>query len=75
MRHTCAIYLLRSGVDLVNISHWLGHADVNTTNRYAVADLEMKRKTIAQAGLPSDALVPSARWRRDASVIEWLASL
>jgi site-specific recombinase XerD len=24
MRHTCAIYLLRSGVDLVNISHWLG---------------------------------------------------
>jgi integrase/recombinase XerD len=75
MRHTCAIYLLRSGVDLVNISHWLGHADVNTTNRYAVADLEMKRKTIAQARLPSDALVPSARWRRDASVIEWLASL
>jgi integrase/recombinase XerD len=75
MRHTCAIYLLRSGVDLVNISHWLGHADVNTTNRYAVADLEMKRKTIAQAGLPGDAHVPSARWRRDASVIEWLASL
>jgi integrase/recombinase XerD len=75
MRHTCAIYLLRSGVDLVNISHWLGHADVNTTNRYAVADLEMKRKTIAQAGLPSDALVPPARWRRDTSVIEWLASL
>lgn len=75
MRHTCAIYLLRSGVDLVNISHWLGHADVNTTNRYAVADLEMKRKAIAQAGLPSDALVPPARWRRDTSVIEWLASL
>jgi hypothetical protein len=31
MRHTCAIYLLRSGVDLVNISHWLDHADANTT--------------------------------------------
>jgi integrase/recombinase XerD len=75
MRHTCAIYLLRSGVDLVNISHWLGHANVNTTNRYAIADLEMKRKTIAQAELPSDALVPPARWRQDASVIEWLASL
>jgi integrase/recombinase XerD len=75
MRHTCAIYLLRSGVDLVNISHWLGHADVNTTNRYAIADLDMKRKTIAQAGLPNEALVPPARWRQDASVIEWLASL
>jgi site-specific recombinase XerD len=26
--------LLKSGVDLVTISHWLGHASVNTTNRY-----------------------------------------
>jgi integrase/recombinase XerD len=59
----------------VNISHWLGHANVNTTNRYAIADLEMKRKAIAQAELPIDALVPPPRWRQDASVIEWLASL
>lgn len=75
MRHTCAIFLLRSGVDIVNISNWLGHADVNTTNRYATADLEMKRKTIAQAGLPRDALAPPVQWRQDSSVIEWLASL
>lgn len=75
MRHTCAIYLLRSGIDLVNISHWLGHADLNTTNRYVTADLEMKRKTIAQAGAPADTLGPPASWHQDASVIEWLASL
>jgi len=59
----------------VNISHWLGHADVNTTNRYAIADPEAKRRAIAHAGPPSDALVPPAQWSQDASVIEWLASL
>lgn len=75
MRHTCAIHLLKSGVDVVNIRHWLGHANINTTNRYASADLEMKRKTIAQAEPPKDSLSPPASWRQDASVIEWLASL
>ena len=50
MRHSCAIYLLKSGVDLPTISHWLGHASVNTTNRYATADLEMKRQALARAG-------------------------
>jgi integrase/recombinase XerD len=75
MRHTCAMHLLKSGVDLVDISHWLGHASMNTTNRYATADLEMKRKALAQAGPPENSLAPPAPWRHDASVIEWLASL
>ena len=35
MRHTTAVHLLQAGVDLVTISHWLGHASVETTNRYA----------------------------------------
>jgi integrase/recombinase XerD len=42
------MFLLNSGVDLPNIGHWLGHASTNTTNRYATADLEMKRRAIAQ---------------------------
>jgi hypothetical protein len=67
--------MLKSGVDLANISHWLGHANINTTNRYAIADIEMKRKTIAQAAAPEGSLAPPASWRRDASVIEWLSSL
>jgi integrase/recombinase XerD len=75
MRHSTAIYLLKSGVDLPSISHWLGHANINTTNRYAKADLEMKRKALAQATPPGDSLTLPTQWRRDASVIEWLESL
>jgi integrase/recombinase XerD len=33
MRHSTAVHLLKSGVDMVTISHWLGHASINTTNR------------------------------------------
>jgi integrase len=49
MRHSTAVHLLKAGVDLTTISHWLGHASVNTTNRYVTIDLEMKREAIAKA--------------------------
>ena len=75
MRHSCAIHMLKSGADLPTISQWLGHASVNTTNRYATADLEMKRQAIAQAGPPASLLSPPAAWRHDASLIDWLESL
>jgi len=74
-RHSTAMFLLKSGVDLVNISHWLGHASTKSTNRYATADLEMKRQAIAQAGTIGSSLTPTNSWRQDASVLEWLKSL
>jgi site-specific recombinase XerD len=73
MRHSCSMHLLKSGVDLASISHWLGHASINTTNRYAMADLEMKRQTIAQARDPEEP--PPSSWSRDASILEWLETL
>jgi site-specific recombinase XerD len=36
--------LLHLGVDLSTIAHWLGHASVNTTNKYLSVDLEAKRE-------------------------------
>jgi hypothetical protein len=69
------MFLLKSGVDLPNIGHWLGHASTNTTNRYATADLEMKRRAIAQSGTLGNSLSPSDAWHRDASIIDWLKSL
>jgi len=48
LRHTTAIHLLKAGVDVVTISHWLGHAHLNTTMRYARADIDLKRQALAQ---------------------------
>lgn len=48
VRHSTAIHLLKAGVDFATISHWLGHASLNTTMRYARADLDLKRQALAQ---------------------------
>ena len=56
LRHSTAIALLKSGVDFATISQWLGHAGLNTTMRYARADIDLKRQAIAQV-FP-DALAP-----------------
>lgn len=48
LRHTTAICLLKAGVDFATISQWLGHASLNTTMRYARADVDLKRQALAQ---------------------------
>lgn len=73
LRHSTAIHLLKAGVDLVTISHWLGHASPNTTHRYAAIDLETKRAALAKAR-PTEAS-EAAAWRSDATILEWLAAL
>ena len=75
MRHSTAIHLLKSGVDLVTISHWLGHANLNTTNRYASVDLEMKRDAISKIEPIDGGGTAAATWRGDSSILEWLESL
>jgi integrase/recombinase XerD len=75
-RHSAAVHLLRAGVDLVTISHWLGHASVETTNRYAAIDLETKREALQRAGPVISAIQPEiATWRTDGSVLAWLEAL
>ncbi len=48
LRHSTAVALLSAGVDFATISQWLGHAGLNTTMRYARADLNLKRQALAQ---------------------------
>jgi integrase/recombinase XerD len=75
LRHSTAVHLLQAGVDLVTISHWLGHASVETTTRYAVVDLETKRAAIAKAGPIGDVDLAVAAWRTDADILKWLEAL
>ena len=75
MRHSTAVHLLRAGVDLVTISHWLGHASVNTTNRYLSVDLETKRKAVAKAKPVPGHRRGTPAWRRNQAVLEWLEAL
>lgn len=75
LRHTTAVHLLQAGVDLVTISHWLGHASVETTNRYATVDLETKRAALAKARPVGEVAPAVAAWRTDATVLTWLESL
>ena len=76
MRHSTAVHLLRSGVDLVTISHWLGHVSANTTNRYTAIDLKAKREALAKVkpvtGMESFGTPP---WKANPSILTWLESL
>jgi len=75
LRHTTAVHLLQAGVDLVTISHWLGHASVETTNRYAAVDLEMKRAAIAKAHPDTGLGKIAAAWRKNTTILDWLEAL
>ena len=73
MRHSTAVALLKSGVDLSTISQWLGHSSPTTTNRYATIDLDMKREAINRVKPVANSR--KAAWRISETVLEWLESL
>lgn len=53
LRHSCAMNLLRHGVDTATIALWLGHEDVRTTyGVYLHADLGLKEKALAKTAPP-----------------------
>ncbi len=74
LRRTRAMHLIQAGVNLIYIRDLLGHADVSTTEIYARADAETKRKAIENA---YESLTPDVMpdWTLDTSLIGWLESL
>ncbi|NBB42398.1 tyrosine-type recombinase/integrase [Sphingobium yanoikuyae] len=73
-RHATAVHLISAGVDVTIIRSWLGHVSLDTTNHYARANLETKRKALEQVAAPT---TPGGKpsWKRDASVLAWLDKL
>lgn len=74
IRHTTAVHLLRSGVDINTIRAWLGHVSLNTTNIYAEVDLEMKAKALAHCEI-SGAEQIGKLWHKNRGVMNFLRNL
>ena len=74
LRRSRAMHLIQAGVNLIYIRDLLGHADVSTTEIYARADAETKRKAIENAYQP---LTPDVLpdWTSDTSLVNWLDTL
>lgn len=72
LRHTLAMTLLQSGVDLLTIQAWLGHSQVTTTHRYAAADVEMMRRGLDKAGIAAN---QAARFRPKDALLRLLESV
>ena len=73
LRHTKGMHLLQSGVSLEIIRDFLGHVDVKTTQIYAKANLEMKRRALEKV---TDAPLPTMpSWQQNRTLLDWLHSL
>ncbi len=72
LRHTAAVYLLQSGVDLSVIALWLGHESLESTQAYMNSDLTQKIK-IFEKTLPISA--KPVTFKPDDNLIEFLKAL
>jgi len=73
-RHSKAMHLLQSGVNLVYIRDFLGHATIKTTEMYARADSLMKRQALEKAyQITSPPEMPV--WQQNHALLKWLKEL
>ena len=74
LRHSKAMHLLQADVNLIYIRDFLGHVDIKTTEVYARANTETKRKAIENA-YPDiiDSEMPD--WSKDKDLLSWLSDL
>ena len=76
LRHSRAMHLLQSGVNLVYIRDILGHVSIQTTEIYARADSKLKREALEKAytdiGIEKSA---ECSWEKDPKLKVFLKSL
>jgi integrase/recombinase XerD len=74
LRHSKAMHLLQAGNPATVIQAILGHADIRSTDIYARADMEMKRRALEKATNTAP-LVTLPSWQNDKGLMDWLRSL
>ena len=77
-RHSTAVHLLEAGVEVNVIRAWLGHASLETTNRYAEITLRTKQAALEKCVIPTTAderIPPKPLWQTDATLLNWLRKI
>lgn len=74
LRHGRAMHLYDAGVPLPYIRDILGHVDLSTTEIYARASTEAKRKAL-EAVYDDVVTADLAEWNQDPELLSWLANL
>jgi len=73
-RHTKAMHLIQADINIIYIRDLLGHTDIKTTEVYARADTEMKRRALEKLTLNlPQSQQPS--WIGDRDLLGWLNGL
>lgn len=72
IRHSTAMHLLQSGVDITVIALWLGHESCATTHMYVEADLQMKQKALDRLEEPG---IKPTRYKPSDKLLAFLESL
>jgi len=74
LRHSKALHLLESGVNLIYIRDLLGHVSVTTTEIYLKFDTELKRKVL-EAAYPQVMSRDAPSWEGNTNILQWLQDL
>ncbi len=74
LRHSKALHLLESGINLIYIRDFLGHVSVTTTEIYLKIDTELKRKALESA-YPQVVSQDVPSWEENADILQWLHNL
>jgi integrase/recombinase XerD len=72
LRHTTAMHLLQSGVDITVIALWLGHESPETTHHYVEANLAMKVQALAKL---EEIEIPKVRYKPADELLQFLEGL
>ncbi len=72
LRHSCAMNLLRSGVEPAVIALWLGHQNLRSVESYIHADMALKERALART---APLATTPGRYRPPDRLIDFLEAL
>lgn len=71
-RHTTAMHLLQSGVDITVVAMWLGHEGLQTTHQYIEANMAMKDEALSKL---TEIPIRKVRYRVSDKLLQFLEDL